>query len=148
MVGRQGGTAEGKVVEIGGGTTTLFNSLADFTQRTRELEKERRTLFRPYIFLPYIGAVLTIASTVLIVSMMNTQLASIASGGTGIVQVQTDTRTLSDVMLTAAVFQGWLMGMVGGKMAEWSIGSGYKHASILVVVCLLTVYLINMVTGG
>ncbi|WP_415281161.1 type II secretion system F family protein [Candidatus Nitrososphaera sp. FF02] len=137
-----------EVVEIGGGTTTLFSSLADFTQRTRELEKERKTLFRPYIFLPYIGAVLTIASTVLIVSMMTTQLAGIASGGTGIVQVQTDTRTLSDVMLTAAVFQGWLMGMVGGKMAEWSIGSGYKHASILVVVCLLTVYLINMVAGG
>jgi flagellar protein FlaJ len=137
-----------EVVEIGGGTTTLFNSLAEFTQRTRELEKERKTLFRPYIFLPYIGAVLTIASTVLIVSMMSTQLAGIASGGTGIVQVQTDTRTLSDVMLTAAVFQGWLMGMVGGKMAEWSIGSGYKHASILVAICLLTVYLISMVAGG
>lgn len=137
-----------EVVEIGGGTTTLFNSLADFTQKTRELEKERRTLFRPYIFLPYIGAVLTIASTVLIVSMMTTELANIASGGTGIVQVQTDTKTLSDVMLTAAVFQGWLMGIVGGKMAEWSIGAGYKHASILAAVCLLTVYLINMFVGG
>jgi flagellar protein FlaJ len=137
-----------EVVEIGGGTTTLFNSLADFTQKTRELEKERKTLFRPYIFLPYIGAVLTIASTVLIVSMMTTELANIAARGTGIVQVQTDTRTLSDVMLTAAVFQGWLMGMVGGKMAEWSIGAGYKHASILAVICLLTVYLINMFVGS
>jgi len=29
-----------EVVEIGGGTTGLFTSLADFTQRSRELEKE------------------------------------------------------------------------------------------------------------
>jgi hypothetical protein len=38
--------------------------------------------------------------------------------------------------------------MVGGKMAEWSIGAGYKHASILVAICLMTVYLISMVAGG
>src|ERR1051325_10675066 len=67
-----------EVVEIGGGTTGLFNSLADFTQRTRDLEKERKSMFKPYLFLPYIGAILTIASTVLIISMMTNQLASIA----------------------------------------------------------------------
>ena len=132
-----------EVVEVGGGTTTLFNSLADFTQRTRDLEKERKSMFRPYIFLPYIGAVLTIASTVLIITMMTTQLADLAPAGTGIVQVNNDTGPLMEVMVNAAIFQGWLMGLVGGKMAEWSIGAGYKHASALVAICLLTVFLIG-----
>jgi flagellar protein FlaJ len=133
-----------EVVEIGGGTTGLFTSLADFTQRSRELEKERKSMFRPYIFMPYIGAVLTIASTVLIITLMTTQLNSLAANGTGIVTVRVaDTQALTEVMLMAAVFQGWLMGIVGGKMAEWSIGAGYKHASILAVVCLATAYLIS-----
>ena len=132
-----------EVVEIGGGTTSLFKSLADFTQRTRDLEKERKSLFRPYIFLPYIGAVLTIASTVLIITMMTTQLAALAPQGTGIVQVSNDTGPLMEVMVNAAIFQGWLMGLVGGKMAESSIGAGYKHASALVVICLVTVFLIG-----
>lgn len=133
-----------EVVEIGGGTTGLFTSLADFTQRTRELEKERKSMFRPYIFMPYIGAVLTIASTVLIITLMTTQLSSLASNGTGIVTVRVaDTKALTDIMLMAAVFQGWLMGIVGGKMAEWSIGAGYKHASALAVICLATSYLIS-----
>lgn len=133
-----------EVVEIGGGTTGLFTSLADFTQRSRELEKERKSMFRPYIFMPYIGAVLTIASTVLIITLMTTQLNTLASNGTGIVTVRiSDTKILTDVMLMAAVFQGWLMGIVGGKMAEWSIGAGYKHATALAVICLLTAYLIS-----
>jgi flagellar protein FlaJ len=128
-----------EVVEIGGGTTGLFNSLAEFTQRSRDLEKERKSMFRPYI-----GAVLTIASTVLIITLMTTQLNSLASNGTGIVTVRVaDTEALTEVMLMAAVFQGWLMGIVGGKMAEWSIGAGYKHATALAIICLLTAYMIS-----
>ena len=101
-------------------------------------------MFRPYIFMPYIGAVLTIASTVLIITLMTTQLNSLASNGTGIVTVRVaDTEALTEVMLMAAVFQGWLMGIVGGKMAEWSIGAGYKHATALAIICLVTAYVIS-----
>ncbi|MGH9878536.1 MAG: hypothetical protein ACRD5H_12935, partial [Nitrososphaerales archaeon] len=88
-------------------------------------------------------AVLTIASTVLIISMMTNQLDALAKQGTGIVAINADTKMLTDVMLMAAIFQGWLMGIVGGKMAEWSIGAGYKHATALAVICLLTAYLIT-----
>ncbi len=131
-----------EVVEVGGGTTGLFTSLAEFTQRSRDLEKERKSLFRPYIFMPYIGAILMVASTVLIISLMTQQLDSLAKNGTGLVTVQTDTKQLTNVMLLAAVFQGWLMGIVGGKMAEWSVGAGYKHATLLAIICLVTAYLI------
>jgi flagellar protein FlaJ len=133
-----------EVVEVGGGTVGLFGSLAEFTQRTRELEKERKSMFRPYVFMPYIGAILTVASTVFIITMMTNQLADLASkaSGTSIVQVNSNPKELTDVMLVAAIFQGWLMGIVGGKMAEWSIGSGYKHATILAAVCMVTAYFI------
>ena len=133
-----------EVVEVGGGTVGLFGSLAEFTQKTKELEKERRSLFRPYVFMPYIGAILTVASTVFIITMMTTQLTALASraNGTSIVSINSDPTALTNVMLVAAIFQGWLMGIVGGKMAEWSIGSGYKHATILVLVCMLTAYFI------
>lgn len=134
-----------EVVEVGGGTVGLFGSLAEFSQKTKELEKERRSMFRPYIFLPYIGAILTVATTVLIITMLTTQLAALTAqaNSTSIVQVNTDPRVLTEIMLMAAVFQGWMMGIVGGKMAEWSIGAGYKHATALAVICLATAYFIG-----
>jgi flagellar protein FlaJ len=122
--------------------TAVFLTVTILLQ-TALLEKERKSMFKPYIFLPYIGAVLTIASTVLIITMMTTQLAAIAPKGTSIVQVNTDTGMLMDVMINAAIFQGWLMGLVGGKMAEGSLGAGYKHAAALAAICLLTVFMIT-----
>lgn len=135
-----------EVVEVGGGTVGLFGSLAEFSQKTKELEKERRSMFRPYIFLPYIGAILTVATTVLIITMLTTQLDALTARaqGTSIVQINSDPKVLTDVMLIAAIFQGWMMGLVGGKMAEWSLGAGYKHASALAAICLLTVLLVTM----
>lgn len=131
-----------EVVEVGGGTVGLFGSLAEFTQKTKELDKERKSMFRPYVFMPYIGAILTVATTVFIIGMMSSQVTNLAAkaGGTSIVQVNSDPKELTEVMLLAAIFQGWTMGIVGGKMGEWSIGSGYKHATILVVLSMVTVY--------
>lgn len=131
-----------EVVEVGGATTGLFTSLADFTQRSRDLEKERKSMFKPYIFMPYIGAILTVISTVLIISMVTNQLASLQSGtGTGIVHVNADTGELTNIMLMATIFQSWTMGLVAGKMGEWSVAAGYKHASALVLIGLITVYI-------
>jgi len=80
---------------------------------------------------------------VFIITMMTNQLASLATkAGSSIVTVNADPRALTDVMLVAAIFQGWLMGIVGGKMAEWSIGAGYKHATALALLCLATAYFI------
>lgn len=133
-----------EVVEVGGGTVGLFGSLAEFSQKTKELDKERKSMFRPYIFLPYIGAILTVATTVLIITMLTTQLATLTAqaDGTSIVSINSDPKVLTDIMLVAAVFQGWMMGIVGGKMAEWSVGAGYKHATALAVISLLTAYFI------
>jgi flagellar protein FlaJ len=131
-----------EVVEVGGGTVGLFGSLAEFTQKTKELDKERKSMFRPYVFMPYIGAILMVATTVFIISMMSSQISDLASrgGGTSIIQVNSNPEELIEVMLLAAIFQGWTMGLVGGKMGEWSIGAGYKHATILAVISMLTVY--------
>ncbi|MFQ5941302.1 MAG: type II secretion system F family protein [Nitrososphaerales archaeon] len=132
-----------EVVEIGGGTVTLFTSLGDFTQRSKELEKERKSMFRPYIFIPYFGAILTIVATVMIIFMMTEQISTLTEGqGTGIVSVATDVDDLTDAMFMAVLFQAWMMGLVAGKMGEWSLAAGYKHATALAVIGVLTIYML------
>jgi flagellar protein FlaJ len=134
-----------EVVEIGGGTSSMFVSLADFTQRSKELEKERKTMFRSYIFIPYFGAILTIVSTVIIIQMMTGQISSLAGQtGTGIVSLTTDVESLKEAMFMAVIFQAWMMGIVAGKMGEWSVAAGYKHAAALALIGLLTIYAIQM----
>ena len=132
------------VVETGGGTTMLFNNLAEFAQKSKELERERRSMFRPYIFLPYFGAILTIVSTVVIINMITGQISSLTEQtNTNITLFTTNTTAVREIMLTATIFQAWTMGLVAGKMGEWSLAAGYKHATILALAGIITIYMVE-----
>lgn len=133
-----------EVVETGGGTTILFNNLAEFAQKSKELERERKSMFRPYIFLPYFGAILTIVSTVVIINMITGQISSLTEQtNTNITLFTANTTAVREMMLTATIFQAWTMGLVAGKMGEWSLAAGYKHATILALVGILTIYMVD-----
>ena len=133
-----------EVVETGGGTTMLFNNLAEFAQKSKELERERRSMFRPYIFLPYFGAILTIVSTVVIINMITGQISSLTEQtNTNITLFTTNTTAVREIMLTATIFQAWTMGLVAGKMGEWSLAAGYKHATILALAGIITIYMVE-----
>jgi hypothetical protein len=75
--------------------------------------------------------------------MMTGQISSLAgSTGTGIVSLGTDVESLTDAMFMAVIFQAWMMGIVAGKMGEWSIAAGYKHATALALIGVVTIYMI------
>jgi hypothetical protein len=40
-----------------------------------------------------------------------------------------------------AVVESWVIGIVAGKMGEGSIADGFKHAMILVLIGVATVYI-------
>ena len=52
-----------EVVEVGEGSPVMFTRLAEFTEKTNECNKERRSQVRPYIIVPYVGAVLIVVTT-------------------------------------------------------------------------------------
>jgi hypothetical protein len=44
---------------------------------------------------------------------------------------------MKTIMLTSIIFHSYLIGIVAGKISEESVASGFKHATILVVIALL-----------
>lgn len=126
-----------QVVEVGGGTAKMFLNLADFTSQVSKIEKERRSSLRPYTFTPYIGAILVIASTLMLMGMLASPGAvkPAASGEPPKVD------TSPSLMLSGAIFQAWVMGFVAGKMGEGSISAGFKHSSVLAAISAITVFI-------
>ena len=60
-----------EVVDVGGGSPKLFIGLAEFTERMNRINKERRSQVRTYLIVPYIGAVLIIITTALMVYLLS-----------------------------------------------------------------------------
>jgi len=52
-----------------------------------------------------------------------------------------------DMLLTTAVFDSFVIGIVAGKMGESGLADGFKHAIMLVVVSLIAIVLAVKLMG-
>jgi hypothetical protein len=71
-------------------------------------------------------------------------MMSLTTGfGSGIENVATqDNSLMQTIFMTAVIFNSYLIGIVAGKISEESVGAGFKHASILVLISIIAAKLI------
>ena len=125
-----------EVVDVGGGTVRSFSEMADFTRKINDLEAEKRATLRPYIFVTYMAGIMIVLTTFLMVYFL--QQTSLAPGAFAGASVQPGT---IDLLLVSAIFEGFVVGLVAGKMGEGSLSDGFKHSMILVTISIVTVYI-------
>ena len=119
-----------EVVDVGGGTIRSFSDMADFTRDINRMEGERRSALRPFIFIAYIAGIMVIVTTFILVYL----LAAPSAGGLGSYSViPAPNPGTIDLLLTTAVFDSFVIGLVAGKMGESSVSDGFKHAIALVI---------------
>jgi flagellar protein FlaJ len=122
-----------ETIDVGGGTIAMVESLARFNNLTMDVEKEKRSETRPYVMMPYMGAILLVATISLMVGFTTAMPGLVPGAAT-----QTkDYGPMITIFVTSAVFHSYLIGLVAGKISEESIAAGFKHASILVVIAVL-----------
>lgn len=135
-IARAVGTLMLEVVEIGGGTLRGFEDMAAFTRKVSTTEADARASLRPYVMIIYIGGLMLTLTTFVMIFMLSQQSALAAKG----IHVTFGVNpSILDELLTAGVFQCWVLGMVAGKMGEGSLAEGFKHSVILVVLTLVLV---------
>ena len=130
-----------ETIDVGGGTIAMIESLAGFNNLTQEVEKEKKMSVRPYVMMPYLAAILLVATT----SMMLSFTTGFGISTTGVTATAAAAKGLTQmVFLTAVIFNSFLIGIVAGKISEESIAAGFKHAAILVVISVIAAKLIPM----
>lgn len=128
------GTLMGEVIAVGGGDVASFQRLADFTRKIEGFESEKKSTLRPYVFVVYMAGILIVVTTYIMVYLL--RLPSMSAGSSlGITPTPPATINL---LLTAAIFESWVVGFVAGKMGEGSVAQGFKHSFILVLIGLIT----------
>ncbi len=120
-----------ETIDVGGGTIPMIESLARFNNLTQEVEKEKKMSVRPYVMMPYLASILLVATTVM---MMGLTTGIAVPGAAAAPQ---DNSMMQTVFMSAVIFNSYLIGIVAGKISEESIGAGFKHASILVLISVI-----------
>jgi archaeal flagellar protein FlaJ len=131
-----------ETIDVGGGTIAMIESLARFNNLTQETEKEKKMSVRPYVMMPYLASLLLVATTVMMLGF--------TSGTLGIPGVGSNTQDLSQVrtiFMASVIFNSYLIGIVAGKISDESVSSGFKHATILVIISLIAAKLVPLFMG-
>jgi flagellar protein FlaJ len=138
------GTLMVEVVDVGGGTVGSFSQMADFTRKVNELESDKRSALRPYVFVVYMAGIMLVLTTFMMVYFLSAPLA--AGITTPIPGLAVAPETVQQ-LLTASIFDGWVIGLVAGKMGGGTVADGFKHSLILVIVGALMVSLSGVILG-
>jgi flagellar protein FlaJ len=121
-------------IEIGGGTNESLETLAEFVEKNRHLEQERRSLLLPLLLIPYIGAMLLTGTTVMFLKFFQ-NTATI--GGPGIPFVM-----LNKVLLTPLILHSFILGLTSGKLSSNNrVSAGFLHATILIIISIASIWL-------
>ena len=131
-----------ETIDVGGGTIGMIEALSRFSNLTQEVDKEKKMSTRPYVFMPYLAALLLVATTVMMTGLTSgiglpagAETAALAASAAAATQ-------MTNIFVTSAIFHSFIIGIVAGKISDESIASGFKHAAILVIISMLAAKLI------
>jgi flagellar protein FlaJ len=137
-----------ETIDVGGGTIAMIESLARFNNLTQDVEKEKKMSVRPYVMMPYLASILLVATTIMMMSF-TTGFGADTMGGVASTAPKQDFSLMQTIFITSVIFHSYLIGIVAGKISDESIASGFKHASILVVIAAIAAKVIpNFVQLG
>ena len=125
-----------ETIDVGGGTIAMIESLARFNNLTQEVEKEKKMSVRPYVMMPYLASILLVATTIM---MMGLTTGVAVPGQTA---APTDNTLMQVIFISSVIFNSYLIGIVAGKISEESVGAGFKHAAILVLISIIAAKII------
>jgi len=137
-----------EVVDVGGGTVRSFTDMASFTRKMNDLEQEKKSSLRPYIFITYFSSIMVMVTTLIMVYFVASPIKLNVGGN---LHVETmapaiDVGTIN-ILLAIAAVESWAIGLVAGKMGEGSTADGFKHALILLLVGVVSVYVAQVFLG-
>ncbi|MBN1358807.1 type II secretion system F family protein [Candidatus Bathyarchaeota archaeon] len=135
-----------ETIEIGGNSTQSLEILAEYSEKERELQINRRAMLKPYIILAFIWSGL-IAVTTTIVSLttyMMTTVVSTSLSEAAFIAMQEQMRMFS----VGIILQCWISGFFIGKISEGNFGAGFQYSALLAATAYVSLILSQHFLAG
>jgi len=130
-----------ETIEVGGGSPDALDLLAAYSEKIRDIEKNKREMLKPYVVLPFIWTVL-MALTFTFTFYVVTHIPVMRIGGPVFSTIESQLAIFS----SAIVLHSWLSGFFTGKVTQGSFAAGFKYSILLAVTALVSLLLSQNIT--
>jgi len=132
-----------EVSRAGGNIQEIMDSLQRHVTDLQLIDKERRGQLRQYVAIVYVAVFILLFINVILLKTFFSQLESLQELQAQQPEVQLvtgamDILAIKRIFFHTAVIESFFGGLIAGKMGEGSLGSGMKHALILMLISFLT----------
>jgi len=135
-----------EAIEVGGGSANALEILAEYSEKNRDIESNKRGLLKPYIILAFIWSVL-IALTTTIVALTIYVLAQISLPG--MAKASFEVMQLQITMFSIGIIlQCWMSGFFIGKINEGTFAAGFKYSAMLAATAYVSLILSQNFLAG
>jgi hypothetical protein len=135
-----------ETIEIGGNSTDALDILAEYSEKERELQINRRALLKPYIVLAFVWSILIAVTTTIVAlttylmtNIVNSTIAPVAING-----IQGQLKLFS----IGIILQCWISGFFIGKISEGNFAAGFKHSAMLAATAYISLVLSQLFLAG
>jgi flagellar protein FlaJ len=130
-----------EAIESGGGYTTSLEILAQSSESSYNIEREKSSMLKPYFFIAFMVTALTSVTTLMVAQTFDEIGGSILAPGAaqGAAVEPEDTGEISSTQMLAIGIAGqsWMSGFLIGKISSGSFATGFKYAIMLLVISTL-----------
>jgi len=135
-----------ETIEVGGGSANALEILAEYSEKNKDIETNKRSLLKPYIILAFIWSVL-IALTTTIVALTIYVLTQISLPG--MAKASFDVMQLQITLFSIGIIlQCWMSGFFIGKISEGAFAAGFKYSAMLAATAYVSLILSQYVLAG
>jgi flagellar protein FlaJ len=128
-----------ETVEFGGGSSDALEILAEYSEKSKDIEANKRSTLKPYVLLAFVWSVL-IALTTSIVAITIYVLTQITAPGASPTMLSTMQQQIV-LFSVGIIFQCWMSGFFIGKISEGNFAAGFKYSAMLAVTGYVSLFL-------
>jgi len=129
-----------ETIEVGGGSAAALEILSEYSEKSKDIESNKRATLKPYVVLAFIWSVL-IALTTTIVAMTIYILANVSLPGMTGQPALGGVQEQMIILSVGIILQCWLSGFFIGKISEGSFAAGFKYSAVLAVTAYVSLLL-------
>ncbi len=128
------------VIDVGGGGATTMEALARFARYLVDIERDLKQKVKPYMIMPYFGAIMIAASTLLTINLTLSTITISAANPTQ--RATIDVNQIILLFSSSLLINSWFMGLVAGKIGDTRLAGGFKHAVVLTLLTYVAIAVI------
>lgn len=131
-----------ETIEVGGGSSDALELLAGYSEKIRDIEKNKRDMLKAYVILPFIWSVL-MSLTFTFTFYVMTQIPTLYLPHNPSASLGSEMGIFS----SALILQCWLSGFFIGKVIQGTFAAGFEYSILLAAVSLASLLVSQNITS-